>query len=488
MTVVVLILFLLAITISRMEKMKAFVDNKLTKAVTQWMNTPYYSLVLLVLTLVSHYFGLDVFLIGLISLLITVNYLFQKNMNCMLVTFLFMCTMISIQNSPGNRIHGIDVSYYFEPRIYLPIIVFVAIPAVSATYRAIANIVEGKTKVDGIFITSLVLGIAFLTNGVFSKDYTPLNLMFGSFMFFFFFVLFIATRPHVSVDESTLKGISYQVLIFALLPIGETVVNYIANYANGMEMTSRPDIFLGWGNKNTVGMLLDISIPFVLSLLRFEKRISVKIVTHAVFVMIIATVILTFSRQTYLAAILFLIAYTVSMGIVKHGGVRARYFVYGAAWITFVAVLLFIGEINGFFAKIGFDMSDNGRFPLYKMAIESFLSNKAFGKGFFFIGPDNFVGLDSIMPLACHDTILEMMGACGWFGIAAYSIYRLVSFKEIADGINNYNLYPFLSTIIFLAMSLVDIHLFDLLGTAVYIMLLSLSLSGKTINDKRNNE
>jgi O-antigen ligase len=74
-------------------------------------------------------------------------------------------------------------------------------------------------------------------------------------------------------------------------------------------------------------------------------------------------------------------------------------------------------------------MGNNGRYPLWERAFESFLESPVFGKGFYSLDlttPNSFDKLSfDLVPDFAHNTIFELLGATGIVGFVAYSIYRV---------------------------------------------------------------
>ncbi len=457
--------------------MIAMKTNFIKKAldwVSNTMDTPFFAMFLVVLELVCYYLGLDLVVIWTISACITFTYAYKKNMNSILVVFLFMCTMISLKNSPGNNHSWSEtiVDYYYRPVIYINCIVAVAIPAVTIVCRCIYNLATRKIDFNLSFIATIILCLAFMSNGMFRGEYNNMDRVFGLFMVFFFFFLFYATAPAVSINKKSIRTIALQAIIFSLVPIVEMVVFFITH---SFSFESRPDVFLGWGNRNTVGMLLIVVMCFNMYLCRYETNKVIKGLNHLLFLVLAAIILLTFSRQSLLGLIFLVEIYCLAM-IIKHKDKeRIKFIGYTVLW-TVVS-----GGFLAFFIGKGFmgDISEDGRVYLYKQAIKAFLSYPIFGKGFYFIGYDPAVQLSSVMPYACHDTLLEMLGACGAFGFVAYVFYRVTTSLDIHKNITTEKIYPLIGLSAFLGMSLIDIHIFDLLGTSVYVAILAMCMADK---------
>lgn len=453
--------------------MKTNAVKKVLDWVSNAMDTPFFAMFLAALELVCYYLGLDLVVIWTISACITFTYAYKKNMNSILVVFLFMCTMISLKNSPGNnRTDPSSVEYYYQPVVYINCIVAVAIPAVTIITRCIYNIATRKVKFNLAFIATIILCLAFMSNGMFRGEYNEMDRVFGLFMVFFFFFLFYATSPAVSINKKSIRTIALQAIIFSIVPIIEMIVYRIVNSIPFYEFSF---LFLGWGNKNTIGMLLMVVLCFNMYLCRYEENKVIKGINHLLFLVYATAIILTFSRQSLLGLIGLVEAYCLMMVIKKKGKERIKFIAYIGAW-----TVISIGLISLFIATgIMGNFATDGRIPLYKQAIQAFLSYPIFGGGFYFIDYDPFVQLSSVMPLACHQTFLEMLGACGAFGLIAYIFYRVATLRVMYKELSIRKTYVIMALAAFLGMSLVDIHLFDLLGTSVYVAILAMCMSDK---------
>ena len=444
-----------------------------------FIDTPYFALILVCIELFSHYFGLDLLIICVISFCLTFVFVFKKNLNCTLMIFFFMSSMISLKNSPANTNPDSNSYFYFQPAVYITCIIFASIPVIAITLKAIKNIVNKRISLNAFFISTLVLGLFFLTNGLFRDSYNPLDAMFGVFMFFFFVILPIATVPFLSLDKKSLVTISTQIGIYLLVPILELFSLYIKFLASGAVLTDRENIlFLGWGNRNTLGMLFTISLPFVLFLTQEQKSKKFEFVSCLLLFTLIVSVALTFSRQAYLFSGLFVVFYFFYLLLKNKRNQIKQHIIIVKAFGLFFIVFFLLEGFNAFEILSDFAFS-NGRMELWTKSVEAFLTYPFFGGGFFFYGGDEVVGLYSIMPCSAHNSLFEVLGACGAFGLLAYLTYRFFSIKSIYSNYSKEKFTILCSFTLFLLISLLDIHLFDFFGTCIYSVLLAMLVSKK---------
>ena len=470
-----------------MDNIKAKI-NYCINQFSKFMDTLYFALALVGVELFCYYLELDLLIIVLVSLLVSFTLLFKKDLSCLLFIFLCMGSMISYGNSPGNSV--VESNYYFQPGVYITCIIAVAIPVTIAIVKCVLNLAKGNFKNTPLLISIFGLCIVLLINGIFSDLYKPLDALFGVFMVFFFGVFFIAIAPQMKINKTNILNVSRQVTIYALVPIVELIVYYIMSFFNGMSFDSRTLIFLGWGNRNTLGLLFLLCLCFIVALISLEEKKAIKICGYVIGVLTILGVVFSFSRQAYVCAGILVILYVLYILLHLTGKKKIVCFVYlGVISVSAITafVLLFV---KGFFETLTSDEMitfGDGRIYLWSRAIETFISNPIFGGGFYYLGGDPKVQLSNVMPLCCHNTILQMLSACGLIGLLVYIAYRAVSVKTIIKNFDKYKVYPILGLGVILITSLLDIHLFDLFGSAFYCILLAMAISSKEDAPQKEN-
>ena len=444
--------------------------------ISDFFDTPFFSLALVVIELGCYFLSLDLAIIIILSLCISFAFLFKHNLNCTLALFLFLSSMISLKNSPSGDSNGVQSLYYFQPQIYITCIVFASIPVLITIIKAVENLITKKVPFSPFIISALTFGLVVLMNGCFRNEYNPLDLMFGLFMFFFFVVLLIAIVPYVFIDKDSLLTISRQVSIYLLVPIVEIFVYYLGFIINGNLITTRLDVFVGWGNRNTLGMLFTVMLPFIFYLIKKEESKIFKSLAISLLVIVLSCIALCFSIQAYIFVFFLLVIYLFFLFKTSENK-NKKIFGIASGLLLFVGFsLFFAGYLTGKIDVFGFS-STKSRFDLWTDALDSFANFPMFGGGFFFLGGDPEIELYSIMPYCCHNTFFELLGACGLFGLIAYAFYRFASFKRIFSDLTIEKFYPFLALCLIILMSLFDIHLFDFFGSALYTVLLCLSMA-----------
>lgn len=468
--------------------MQKFLINikKVIGKICGFFDSIYFPISFCAIELLCYYLGLDIAIIAIVSLSLSFVFLFKKELNCVLILFLFMSSMISLKNSPASLyIPNCNPGYYFQPGIYITCIIFVVLPALIVIVKAIKNLKDKKIEFDGFFYSCLIFGAALLFNGLFTSDYTLLDSMFGLFMFFFFVILLFAILPQVSINEKTLNKLSKQVLIYLAVPLIELIVFYICYLASGDLTEERLDIALGWGNRNTLGMLFVVLFPFILYLAKRGENKKIKMFSHCFGIVVLLAIVFTFSRQSYLFIFCLITGFLIHQYCGAKATEKNKNLIVLCCWGGVLFILGFVAFFGGFLKSFGAGSID-ARYLLWIDSINSVNKNPILGSGFFFIGYDPVVQLNSVMPYCCHNTLFEMLGACGLFGFGAYIVYRILSVRKIIKDITVERMYPFLACGLIVLMSLIDIHLFDFFGSGIYVILLAMSLPKASTRNQIN--
>lgn len=446
------------------------------ECVSNYLDTPFFALFLLILEIFCYYFSLDLVAIIIVSFFLSFSFLFKKNLNCLLILFLFLATTISLKNSPANEF-SLSNNFYYKTSSIIVCAIAAFIPISIAIGRMIYNFFLKKIKIDGMTLSVIFFGVALLTNGLLNEKYNYSNLVFGLSMFFFFVILFLAVYPCISLNKSNILAVSRQVAIYSILLFIENLILYLTFFIEKKPFYYRTDIFFGWGNENTIGMLFLITFCFLIYLLINEPNKKLKIFWWVLGIFNFVFTILLVSRQIYVFLLASLLIFLI-LGLIFSKKDKKKFFVFGLLALFFFIILViiifnFLGKLDVLFKEL----FEDERFALWKKSIDSFKKYPIFGAGFYFMGGDPTVRLESIMPFCSHNTIFELIGACGIIGISTYLIYRVFTIKRIAGNFSLYRLSAICGCVTIVSLSLLDIHIFDFFGSGIYVILLCQSMS-----------
>lgn len=331
--------------------------------------------------------------------------------------------------------------------------------------RKIAN----RLRERSIPISLAILSAAMLCNGVFHTPYTPKNLMYAaifavSTLGFYLFCARFRRQSRASDD-----WFLYCVAVTGLLILAELIAAYFTTvrFENGTVV--KESVILGWGVWTSVGGMLVFLMP---ACFRFAYDSRRGWIFYLLGLAMFAGTLISQSRGALLTGGIVLV---VCLILVCTGGANRRQnriltvalLLVGAS----AAVLLIVRSSGLIRNLLEYGLNDNGRFDLWKIGLRHFLESPIFGSGFYdsYVSEWNTV----VYPDLYHNTFVQMLGACGAVGFAAYLWHRAVTVRVILKNRGSVQT-RFLAVSIFglLLFSLIDVLFFKTYPTVIYALML----------------
>lgn len=438
-----------------------------------------YPFVTAALALLCYYLGLDIVFIYYLTFTSVAFLLFADDLTPLITNFLFMSVIVSQKNSPSPLMNSANTDFYKSPEVLGAIGAALAILLVFYSYRIGVTVTKGSFKITPVFYGLCVLSVAFILNGLFSKGYNPLNLLYGIFLAFFFLGIYALMKDNLSGGKKQFCDLAFSFLAFSAVLVIMLAVKYATTeniIVNGV--IEKNALTFGWGIWNTMGMLLTLCIPPIVYLAgRFKHGYLFFI--YAVIVTLAA--IFSMSRQAIASSVLVFVISAVVL-LVYGKNKLANGIITGVLSVTVIVVCVVLREkifrlFDSVFATLA---GGNGRFELWEAAWRNFLSAPLFGTGFFAnVNAPNFDGLD-IVPEMYHNTFMQLLGACGAAGFIAYVVHRIQTVKTFFLNVNEERTYIAILILGLLVMNLVDNHLFYMLPTLIYSSMIALLEKTKT--------
>ncbi|MBO5374004.1 MAG: O-antigen ligase family protein [Clostridia bacterium] len=398
---------------------------------------------------------------------------------CSMLVGLILCTDIRVAIAPLFLI-TFTVSYksFLAGNIGSVSFLVVAILALIMLFVGVTfNIIHNKKAhfIKSAYKSKLFWGIVvlcggFLLNGFFNfRDYKAINLTFALLLIFFFAIAFFVFYIGLDEREGNVEYLIFVLYVTSILLIAEMIVLYIrdAIFINGEII--KESLILGWGVWNNVGGLLTMLIPIHFYYASTKKR---GYVFYGTAILTYVTILFTLSRSSLLfATIIFAICVIITC--IKGVNTKInRIITVGLAVVAIIGIIALWDKLSTTLSSyLNQGFNDNGRFELYKHGVDNFLSHPIFGGGFGSCLEDNFG--HGIEPNRYHNTIIEMLAACGIIGFGAYVFHRYQTVKLFIQAKKDEStIFLALTILALLLTSLLDNHFFNLYTTMYYSVIL----------------
>lgn len=438
--------------------------------------------------LACYYLGWDIVAIYYLGIVTVLILLLLEDISPLICQLLFLNLFVSLKNVEAGCADG--YSYYSQPAIIAQMAVFAVLAISALAYRLILCCVKKKFRITPVFIGICALSVAFILNGFGSEFSTPKNLLFGFIMSALILGLFAAIKDNIVTDKNFFERIAYGFIALSALLLVELIVAY-ATYDNLFVdgVIYRGALFFGWGGYNTYGLLITMCLPSAVYLVGRSKH---GYLFTAYSLLVFAASLLSCSRQAMVVAAL---VYPVCLIILF---VKGRYRIpnlcitAGAVAVGIVLICVFrekfVEAVKAIFDNVfvNGELNGSGRWTIWKEALGYFKDYPVFGAGFYIRYSYSMNAI--FLPQTCHNTVLEIMAACGIFGLAAYLLHRVQTVISFFKNITVERTLIALTIAVLLLMSLLDMHIFNVFPTIIYACLLAALIkseektTGNTVN------
>lgn len=439
-------------------------------ALIRLVDSRYYPPFVCALVLLGYFSGLEL-LFGSINILLFCLSLWitdsAKHVLIVAGTFMY-------QISPGHAPTVPARSDYFFTGIRPYIVAFLIIALVSSFVAYVIRTKIYKTftfKECPLLLPMLLLAAAFLLNGIGSDKYAGKDFLLGFaeagtyFAFFLLFYFGFRKRDLEKIDSY----FCYCTLWIAFVILFQLTMLYLfGDFVREDGAINFYLIRLGWGVSTVIGGHLSVLIPILLyGAMRRRHPIPY-------FIMACLTVLGCFLSMSRTALGVGSLFFGICLLIGCFHGQRKNLFQITSLLIVLFILIAFIGyfeDIRRVFAvyfEKGF--STSGRWDMWKKCVDDFFDHPLFGAGFFGLE------LGEAVSHFAHNTIMQMIGACGLFGIIAYFIYRIETIFLYTERPTLFKTMLGLSAAALVVASLLDIFLFSFFSMLYHSAILALTV------------
>ena len=286
----------------------------------------------------------------------------------------------------------------------------------------------------------IIMDIAFLTNGLFSPVYDPVNLGIGAFLAMGFTIVYFLVLGMLEKSENPATYACYAMLATAyaaFLQMLTVVVRlaikgdyFILFKSIGELVINRNELTLGWGVTTVVAAVFVLGIPAAMYLAKDHKF---SLFSYASAILFILGTLMINVRSAMAVGILTFVIFAVWLCFKGKNRKLIRIYLGGSAVLAIVVLILadrFVAPLPSILEKLSsllrFSVDlDSGRGKLWANGISDFLSSPVFGVGFNDGGLAETARQNNFFSNMYHCILVELPGAMGIFGCAAFILHSV---------------------------------------------------------------
>lgn len=456
------------------------------KKINRFINSKYMLVVFALLAFLTNVFALELWIYPLMGLYGVWLCLFGEDMLSLGPAVAFVYISPSLAN---NMVKNPDSVFYPQNGLWL----FIGIMVLFVTLFLLRLFLTGGFKKfifapRKLLLGYLLLGAALLLGGVGYEEYTPMNLLYVFLFFGAMFILYLLIPPMVNWKKMPKDYFAWTGMLLALTVAAELVVVYFTNGVIDAEgAIDRSKILTGWGQHNTLGVLIAAGMPGAFYLATKKKY---GFVFSAIGTLLYVAVVATNSRGSILFGGVVYLACVVMMLIEKKNRLGNG--------LVFLSVLIAVGVLlivfrdhleNLFSVLLELELDPLGRDELFRDGLDKFLRSPLFGSGFFSIEWGRYGDSEmTFLPYFWHNTFIQWLGACGILGLAAYLFHRWQTVLLLLRKPSREKNFIAACVGAILLTSLLDCHLFNIGVTFVYSVFLLFAEKSEESETEREDD
>ncbi len=466
--------------------MTSLAQSTYVQRINRFLYTPAYLYLIGGLTILSNFFGMELFtyscfiLIGL--------YLCLLGPDLLPILPLVICSYIapSRANNPGRN--TASVFSLANGGIYL--IILAALLVAALIYRLIRDPeIGGKaffTCKRKLLPGILVLGGAYLLSGLGTNQWMLVgwrNLLFASLQFLSIFVLYYLLTGAVKWESAPKAYLAWTGVCVGYVLVAELAFLFFRyNIIRDGEIY-RYAIYTGWGHYNNIGALLTMMIPFTFFLTGKGRYSGIFYLTGMLF---LAAVLFTCSRNSILCAVvIYTLSYTISL--INSRRARANLIIHIFTVLLVIGLYVYFKDtlLRLFHSLIEIGMEPSNRDEVYPAAIQQFLKHPIFGGTFYPVEYPLYSWSTSeafvaFFPPRWHNTILQLLASCGVVGLGAYLYHRWQTLMLFLRRPSGKKMFVLVYMLALIGTSMLDCHMFNVGPVLMYSM--ALAFTEKKLN------
>lgn len=313
-------------------------------------------------------------------------------------------------------------------------------------------------KIKHVTFSAILILPAVALSGITQagRDYFIAFCIFAFFfaISFLYIFLFASCEGNSKLLDQTILTLTVMGALISLMMF--TIALKLTNVQNIIYAIEHREFSFPWGHANNVAILLSASVPATLYYsLKLKKAPALPIVLVA---FQCAAMALTGSRGALLLTAVALPVFAVYVFVKTKKRLQVG-LAFAIILLAAAAVfLVFYDDLLKMFSRLfELGVSDNGRFDLYRQAIELFKSSPIFGVGFDYA----FGTFGKFQIFWFHSTIFQIIACCGILGILCFGYFIFARYYVFFKSINLKKLTILSSILLFDLYGLIDIVFFN---------------------------
>ena len=428
-----------------------------------FLTTPFYIGIIMLLTLLSNFFGIELWVYSIFVLILVYQCICGDNLLPILPILIACYIAPSKQNNPGRN----PDSVFLGGASGTWLICLAVLAAAALIYRIIRDRKRFFRLRRKLLPSLLLLAATYFTAGIGSNGYTANA---GRSLLFATANTAALILPYLLLSDSFAGSARKDYLAWTgfgigCVLLGEILYIFLTGSIIQNGAIHRSAIYTGWGMYNNIGAMLAMMIPFPFYLATKYRRGWLGTLVASIFLI---GVLFTCSRASilcgcgiYFTCVVLMLYYTPN----SRANTLALILFMGGLCVMLIA---FSRPLLSLFEPLldkGLDPSN--RDYIYRDGLRLFAKYPIFGGSFFSTeytpwGWSTVQEFTQFLPPRWHNTFIQMMASCGIVGLLAYLIHRVQTVLFLLRYRTPEKIFTYASLLVLLACSLFDCHFFNL--------------------------
>ena len=428
----------------------------------------WYPFLVAALVFAGHTSGLDVAFICAILLSAIPGLLVMHDAEFLISPFMMIAFTVT-----ARYFNPTTVDYHYERFLEkpwsVPLFCITGVVIAAMGYFMIRNR-RGANRLhrSPILLSLTILCGVMLFNGAFNPVYTPKNLLFVVIFAFSTLFVYLFFTLYGNFDRQSIDRFFFCLVITGVLVLAELAFAFFTRVRFEDGTIVKESVVVGWGVWTSIGGMLAFLLPAPFYFARWHRN------GWIFFLIGLAMFAGTLCSQSRGALLVGCAVLPVCLALVCAGGSNRKQ---NRMFTTFVVVALAVGALLlsrhvGALVRnfTDYGLNDNGRFALWKAGWKNFLRYPVFGSGFYdsVEGDWNFV----VYPYFYHNTLVQMLAACGAVGFLAYLWHRAMTVRLVFTRRNVPKAFLGACILGLLLFGLIDVQFFKTYPTILYAQML----------------